>query len=149
MLSSKAKQQQPAAMAPHLAVKLTLLFFSLNRFAVGAFQSSPYHPKLAIINVAVWKHYTKPSVHGRTTANIILAAKRDNGNIDENNQKDTSSLWDIIKEKPGTLIAAPFVVLVGLDLVANIFFMTKRTVEYFAFGKLPSTEVWFSDNLFL
>jgi hypothetical protein len=59
-------------------------------------------------------------------------------------------LFDTIKAtSPGTLIAAPFVVLVGLDLVFNIFFLFKRTVEFFLLGKAPSTEVWFSDNFFL
>lgn len=40
----------------------------------------------------------------------------------------------VIKEKPGTLVAAPFLVIIGLDLVANIFFLAKRTYEFFVFG---------------
>ena len=62
---------------------------------------------------------------------------------------DNPTIIDVIKEKPATIVAVPFVVLIGLDLLANIFFLAKRTFEFFAFGKLPSTEVWFSDNLFL
>jgi hypothetical protein len=67
---------------------------------------------------------------------------------DDEKDSKASSILDTLKERPGTLIALPFVVLIGLDLMANIVFLTKRTLEYVAFGKLPSTEVWFSDNFF-
>jgi hypothetical protein len=50
---------------------------------------------------------------------------------------------------PGTWIAAPFVILVGLDLVLNLLVVCKRTIEFVLFGKAPSTEVWFSDNFFM
>lgn len=43
---------------------------------------------------------------------------------------------------PGTIIMLPFVVIVGLDLVLNIFFVVKRTYEYFVLGQIPSTETW-------
>ena len=82
-----------------------------------------------------------------STMPTSLAAKRTNGNDD--NKKEDTSIIDIIKEKPGTLLAAPFVVILGLDLVLNIVFLVKRTFEYYAFGKLPSTEVWVPDNFFL
>lgn len=69
---------------------------------------------------------------------------------DETNDKAAKwSMMDTMKKNPGTLVAAPFVVLIGIDLLLNIGVLAKRTVEYFAFGRLPSTDVWFSDNFFL
>lgn len=43
---------------------------------------------------------------------------------------------------PSMRILSPFIVLVGLDLVLNMFVLTKRTIDYFIFGQLPSTEPW-------
>jgi hypothetical protein len=153
-----------------LVVKLTLLFSALTCCLVGAaaFQSSQplwshpnrrtrLIPSSAFASSSSWKHSNNNNNNNNASppfhiihAPTILAAKKDDN---ENNQGETSSIsfWNVIqKTKPGTLIAAPFVILVGWDLVANIFFLAKRTFEYLVFGKLPSTEVWFSDNfLFL
>ena len=60
-----------------------------------------------------------------------------------------SSPLDVMKERPATLVLLPLLLIFGFDLVLNIVVLVKRTVEYFAFGKLPSTEVWFSDNIFM
>lgn len=35
----------------------------------------------------------------------------------------------VFKNNPGTLIVAPFVLLFGLDLIANILVVTKRSLE--------------------
>ena len=77
----------------------------------------------------------------------LEAKKSIKANKDDNDGNDKKT--GTTKMSPGTLIAAPFVVLVGVDIALNIGVLVKRTVEYFVFGKLPSTEVWFSDNLFL
>lgn len=66
-----------------------------------------------------------------------------------NNEDNDKTILETLREKPATLIIAPFVILFGVDLILNIVFLTKRSIEYFAFGKAPSTEVWFSNNLFL
>jgi len=87
-------------------------------------------------------HNFKPS---RGILPILQAKKVDN----QQDKEEKKSYWEVIKEKPATLVALPFVVVIGLDLLANIFFLSKRTIEYFALGKVPSTEVWFSDNLFV
>ena len=84
---------------------------------------------------------------GRHRATGLTAKKQAKENDTDGSEKP--SIMDTIKKSPGTLIAAPFVVLIGVDLVLNIGVLVKRTVEYFAFGKIPSTEVWFSDNFFL
>ena len=130
-------------------VKFLLLVLALycHLVMVGAFGSlQPLRPRHIAKNhgpilTTGWKHHSrKPSIQETT----IVAAQKEN-----KDDKQEDSWLATLQEKPGTLIAAPFVILVGLDLLVNIFFLTKRTIEYFALGKLPSTEVWFSDNLFL
>jgi len=63
----------------------------------------------------------------------------------KNADNDDTKLSTIgrLKKRPGTLLILPFVALVGLDLLLNIAFLTKRTIEYFALGQLPSTETWY------
>lgn len=60
---------------------------------------------------------------------FFLSMKRSNKNTNEK-ESSSSSLLDTFKDKPGTLLIAPFVVLVGLDLLANIAVLTKRSLEY-------------------
>jgi len=57
-------------------------------------------------------------------------------------EKGDKTFLETIREKPGTLLILPFVAIVGLDLVLNIFFMTKRSFEFFVLGQQPSTETW-------
>jgi hypothetical protein len=44
--------------------------------------------------------------------------------------EDKISWIDIVKQKPGTLVIAPFVLIFFLDIVANVLVLTKRTMEY-------------------
>jgi hypothetical protein len=53
------------------------------------------------------------------------------------------SVWESMKERPATMMALPFVFLVSLDLLLNITFLVKRTIEYAVYGKIPSSETWF------
>lgn len=62
---------------------------------------------------------------------------------------ETTSIADVIKKNPAMVVVGPIAGLIGLDLVLNIVVLVKRTIEFYAFGKVPSTEVWFSDNFFL
>ena len=78
----------------------------------------------------------------------ICAKQAPKDNNSEDSKLTKFSLIENFQRSPGTLIAAPFVILIGADLVLNIVVLAKRTVEYFVFGKIPSTEVWFSDNFF-
>lgn len=90
---------------------------------------------------------SRNSPTGRHRATSLTAKKQMDPKDSDSSGKPARI--DTFKMSPGTLIAAPFVVLIGVDLVLNLGVLVKRTVEYFAFGKIPSTEVWFSDNLFL
>ncbi|GAX11808.1 hypothetical protein FisN_7Lu222 [Fistulifera solaris] len=62
--------------------------------------------------------------------------------VDETTETNMS-IWESMKERPATLMALPIVFLVSLDLLLNITFLVKRTIEYAVFGKIPSTETWF------
>lgn len=61
-------------------------------------------------------------------------------NSDENDR--LGGYLENFKDKPGMLLLLPFVFLIGIDLVLNIAFIVKRSLEYFLFGQAPSTETW-------
>ena len=63
--------------------------------------------------------------------------KKQDKEEDDGNNSSTSTTM-----KPGTLLILPFVALLGIDIVINIFFLTKRTYEYFMLGQAPSSETW-------
>jgi hypothetical protein len=45
--------------------------------------------------------------------------------------KSAAAVWfESFQEKPGTLIVFPFLLIFGLDLVANIAAITRRSLEY-------------------
>ena len=60
--------------------------------------------------------------------------------VEDDSKKGTNSTTK--QMSPGTLLVIPFVVIIGLDLLLNIAFLTKRTFEYFVLGQVPSTETW-------
>ena len=70
---------------------------------------------------------------------------RRNNKDKENDNEGTSltSIWKTLQENPGGLIILPFVIIFGLDLLLNIFFITKRSFEYFVLGQAPSQETWY------
>ena len=87
----------------------------------------------------------------RTRTSVSLARKGGNKNkkVDEEETADSadataSSWWTTFQQKPANLILLPFVGILGVDLVLNIVFLVKRTLEYVVFGQVPSTETWFS-----
>ena len=85
-----------------------------------------------------------------TCTNTILFMaphKNKKKNVDEGYSDDTNTgtspfMENIKNAKPGTLIILPFVALFGIDLLLNILVITKRSIEYFVFGEVPSIEPW-------
>jgi hypothetical protein len=73
-----------------------------------------------------------------TTGTRMMMKKKD----DANKEGKEFFTMDNFKENPGTLIALPFLLLFGLDLVLNIVVITKRTLEYFLLGQTSSPEPW-------
>eukprot|EP00536_Pseudo-nitzschia_multiseries_P011166 jgi/Psemu1/205124/e_gw1.366.6.1 len=82
-----------------------------------------------------------------STSNTILFMAQGNNkmkNSKKNDDETTASpvFWKDLQKKPGNLIMLPFVALFGFDLVINIFFLSKRAIEFFVFGTIPSSEPW-------
>lgn len=137
---------------------------------VDAFQSVNKSPSLSLstrtiskINIESSHTITRPITHiidieerknvvttSTTTTNTILfmaPLKNKKKNVDEGNSDDTNTgtspfMENIKNAKPGTLIILPFVALFGIDLLLNILVITKRSIEYFVFGEVPSIEPW-------
>jgi len=74
-----------------------------------------------------------------SNTNLLMAS----GKKKDDEQEISPVFWEDLDKKPGNLIMLPFVALVGIDLLLNIIFMTKRSFEFFVLGQAPSTETWF------
>ncbi|OEU22961.1 hypothetical protein FRACYDRAFT_267431 [Fragilariopsis cylindrus CCMP1102] len=106
-------------------------------------------PITHIIDIEERKNVVTTSTTTTTTNTILFMAPHKNKkkNVDEGNSDDTNTstspfLENIKNAKPGTLIILPFVALFGIDLLLNILVITKRSIEYFVFGEVPSIEPW-------
>ncbi|KAL7506183.1 hypothetical protein ACHAXN_003476 [Cyclotella atomus] len=55
----------------------------------------------------------------------LLAKQSDN----DEETNDSRKILGVLKKNPGTIIVVPFVALFGLDLIANIVVVTKRSLE--------------------
>ena len=75
----------------------------------------------------------------------VLMAKR--GGINEDQEEESTNVFGRVlapfTNSPGGMILFPFVVIFGLDILLNTFFLTKRTFEFFVLGQAPSTDTWF------
>jgi len=126
-------------------------------FSVGAFQPPPStKPKIttatyknSVFNDAKVALSPAPSVTTTNTNTILFMApannknkKNNNDNVTDTDKEGSSVFWENLQEKPGNLIIFPFVALFGIDLILNIAVITKRSIDYFVFGQVPSTEPW-------
>ena len=60
---------------------------------------------------------------------VLLVARMLDKNEEEAKDNGSETILGVFKKNPGTIIAVPFVVLVGFDLIANIAVVTKRSLE--------------------
>jgi hypothetical protein len=67
---------------------------------------------------------------------------RKKNNADEETEKKLSDVFDTFNKSPGTLIALPFLIIFGLDLLLNIAVITKRSFEYILLGQAPNSDPW-------
>ena len=77
------------------------------------------------------------------TSDTALPMALGNKNKKDDSEEVSPVFWEDIGKKPGNLIFLPIVAIVGIDLLLNIIFITKRSIEYFLLGQAPSTETWF------
>ena len=61
--------------------------------------------------------------------NIALLARKSNNNNDDDTNGSANKIMGVFQKNPGTIIVVPFVALFGLDLIANILVVTKRSLE--------------------
>ena len=74
---------------------------------------------------------------------LLLPAKKQPIGSDEN-EKDMgdNALMSMFQRSPGTIVVLPFVLIFGLDLVANIAVVTKRSLEVFLTGEYTVWTPW-------
>lgn len=53
-----------------------------------------------------------------------------------------NALMSMFQRSPGTIVVLPFVLIFGLDLVANIAVVTKRSLEVFLTGEYTVWTPW-------
>lgn len=89
----------------------------VHAFSAGFMPPSRCHRQLSLSTVKI----APPS--------LLLAKKQPIGS--DENEKDIgdNALVSMFQRSPGTIIALPFVLIFGLDLVANIAVVTKRSLE--------------------
>lgn len=117
---------------------LLLLLCFLKLFDAGAFLSAA--PLGTFIATGARVQTCRPGRKSWGETSVPLGMKKKNADNEET--KKTSSFLDTLKEKPATLIALPFVALLGVDLVLNLLVITKRTLEFFLLGQAPSSQPW-------
>ena len=71
------------------------------------------------------RHAPSPLSKDTHKYNLLLAQNKK----DEDENKSTNKILGVVQKNPGTIIMIPFVALFGLDLIANILVVTKRSLE--------------------
>lgn len=71
----------------------------------------------------------------------VLRAKRRPDDANENDDGDGDVLG-VFKRSPGAAVAAPFVLLIGLDLVLNVLAVTRRSLEVLFTGEYTVWAPW-------
>ena len=106
------------------------------------------HPVAALVQKQDKHSTTTCGPHrGRTSFPSTQLGAKTKKDVDT---EDTSSkptafqtFWKTLQDKPGGLLLLPFALLFGIDLILNIVFLTKRSLEFWILGQAPSTETWF------
>lgn len=82
----------------------------------------------------------------RTTASssavALHAKKAPQTKGDDVDDGGGGNVMGIFKKSPGAIIVAPFVLLFGLDLIANIAVVTKRSLEVLFTGEYTVWTPW-------
>ncbi len=81
--------------------------------------------------------------NNRITSTRHNATRRKRNDYDDaTSTKQTNRTMGVFKKSPGAAILAPFVFLFGLDLVANVAVVTKRSLEVFFTGEYTVWTPW-------
>ena len=90
---------------------------------------------------------------GRSSTTAIAAKKTRGGggggagddedeDVGADDEKGNKILGGVFRKSPGAVIVAPFVLLFGLDLIANIAVVTKRSLEVLFTGEYTVWTPW-------
>lgn len=71
-----------------------------------------------------------------------LCAKKTTNEPDADGEEKDAGMMGIFKKSPGAIVVAPFLLLFGLDLIANIAVITKRSLEVFFTGEYTVWTPW-------
>lgn len=83
--------------------------------------------------------------HTATSTSLNAKKKQIKGGAsveEEDDDSSNSGIMGIFKKSPGTIIIAPFILLFGLDLIANIAVVTKRSLEVLFTGEYTVWTPW-------
>ena len=73
---------------------------------------------------------------------LLLAKKGTIESDEEDEGTGDNALMSMFQRSPGTIVVLPFVLIFGLDLVANIAVVTKRSLEVFFTGEYTVWTPW-------
>ena len=107
---------------------------------------------------SIWNHFVSPSTASSLsvsssfrTITTSLQSKNGGGHRSSRSGPKNNNIDNDDKEKSSpkrtpppvmNFIMIPLVALVGVDLILNILFLTKRTLEAIVLGQAPSAETW-------
>jgi hypothetical protein len=141
---------------------LALLIFTVAE-VVSSFAVQPYRPSLCTGTMRTYpKHNEHVTPHQNKLYNVntiqsmalrhnvasftslsLYGSKKKKSTAEEDgNSTTTTTFWNNLRDKPATVVLLPFLFILGLDVILNLLVLTKRSVDYFVFGQLPSTETW-------
>jgi hypothetical protein len=94
-------------------------------------------------NVHRWGRPSSSSHHPhRISRHHATGNNNENDDDDDSNSNTSNKMMGVFKKSPGAAILAPFVLLFGLDLVANVAVVTKRSLEVFFTGEYTVWTPW-------
>ena len=82
--------------------------------------------------------------HTATSTSLNAKKKKQikGASVEEDDDSGNSGIMGIFKKSPGTVIIAPFILIFGLDLIANIAVVTKRSLEVLFTGEYTVWTPW-------
>ena len=86
----------------------------------------------ASIDVDRARHGFSFGYYDKSCTGKILYSKR---KLDDDTDHSSGGIFDTFQKSPGTLLLAPFLFLFGLDIIANIAVITKRSLEVLFTGE--------------
>ena len=142
--------RQPAHLDHIIAVSLLVAFSlvnSIHGFSIGSRSRAVHsynHRFHAIVPSSDPADFTliDSSIYKRKPSSVLLAKKQANDSDEKDDDPKNGNFMGIFKKSPGAAIVAPFVLLFGLDLVANIAVITKRSLEVFFTGEYTVWTPW-------